>query len=186
MVSRRPSPGVYLHFRALGDLRYHAIRLRDPALTFPFPARLRGLPGDRLHPRLTPRALLSCASALLQSPTERCPPTAPIRETTGAFPGVCSSIATSARGVYVHAGYPSCLVPPSAFLTPSTVFSASQPCEFVSPRSHVRGLPFMGFPRLAGARSFDRTYPLDVAATHRSLTEHHHAETFLPKHSEPC
>jgi len=35
-------------------------------------------------------------------------------------------------------------VPSSAFLTPSTVYSATSLCGFVSPRCHVQGLPFRG------------------------------------------
>jgi len=35
-------------------------------------------------------------------------------------------------------------VPSSAFLTPSTVCSATSLCGFISPRCHVQGLPYRG------------------------------------------
>jgi len=60
--------------------------------------------------------------------------------------GVLSLIAASTSGVYILARDPlPNLVPSSAFLTPSTAFSATSLCGLVSSRCHVQGLPYRGF-----------------------------------------
>src|SRR5439155_4853241 len=59
--------------------------------------------------------------------------------------GVPSLIAASTSGVHHSPGNPlPNFVPSSAFLTPSTVCSATSLCGFISPRSHVQGLPYRG------------------------------------------
>jgi len=60
--------------------------------------------------------------------------------------GVPSLIAASTSGVHHPPGNPlPNFVPSSAFLTPSTVCSATSLCGFISPRCHVQGLPYRGF-----------------------------------------
>jgi hypothetical protein len=87
--------------------------------------------------------ILSCASPILQSFSDHREPGADVQT---AFLGPSSLIAASSVGVHLMRASRAHTVPSSTFLTSSTVSSSSRLCGFVSPRSHVQGSLFRGFP----------------------------------------
>jgi hypothetical protein len=57
--------------------------------------------------------------------------------------GFCSSFATPALGVHLSAGFPNpAYVPPTVFLTLSTVYSSLRLAGLFHPTRHVRGSPY--------------------------------------------
>jgi len=118
----------------------------DSALALLFPADLRGFPGDTV-----PRSLAIPGSSSRQlrflsrvwcylGPVERPQP-------INAFPGVCSSFATTVLGVHLPASIPSRLVPSTVFPTLSTAYSSPYLAGLFHPTRRVQGSPYKGFPR---------------------------------------
>ena len=130
---------------------YRAVGLPDPALTSPFscaPGRLPLPPSPvglrkRVHPLVRfaplqsvsvpnpPLAFRSAAPSLGSPPSSR---RQPVESTSARLPGPR-------------------YVPSSTFFTSSTVSSSTDLCGFVSPRCHVQGSLFEGFPCHPAARA---------------------------------
>jgi hypothetical protein len=112
-----------------------------------FPDDPRGIPGDTV-----PRSLAFAGSSSRQlralfrvwcylGPVNRSQP-------INAFPRVWSFFATSVVGVHFSASFPTlAYVPPSAFPTPSTVYSSLYLAGLFHPTRRVQGSPYRGFPR---------------------------------------
>ena len=136
--------------------------LPDPAVTSPFscaPGRLPLPPSpahlrERVHPLVRfaplqsfsvpnpPLAFRSAAPSLGSPPSSR---RQPVESTSARLPGPR-------------------YVPSSTFFTSSTVSSSTDLCGFVSPRCHVQGSLFEGFPCHPAARALARRCPHVVRA----------------------
>jgi hypothetical protein len=90
---------------------------------------------NRLHPLVR-----------LATPAESLEPNRPGADVRAAFLGLPSLIAASSVGVHVTRASQAHAVPSSTFLTSSTGYSSIRLCGFISPRSHVQGSLFRGFP----------------------------------------
>jgi hypothetical protein len=96
----------------------------EPAVAFLFPSDLRGIPSDT-GPRSLAIPGSSSRELRLLSRVVCCLAPARRPRPPGAFRGVSISFATSTQGVHWATGFPiPAYVPPSAFLTLSTVYSS--------------------------------------------------------------
>jgi hypothetical protein len=166
MVSPPPRPPL-MEPRALQSVVWDDV---SGCLVYPIPPwrhRLRSacavfLPSPSAE-RLRVRLILPYASRPLQSISSHCPPGADVR---AAFPGLPSLIAVP-TAESTHTGIPS---PLRSVLDVSHVLDGlllHSLRGFVSPRNHVQGSPFRGFPRREAARA--RRSPLPSCRCSRSL-----------------